>query len=116
MSDIKLSEDQLAMLKRCLNSVVVYEDLSDADRQIIKFLAKSGYVRLKSRSETHSNDYVFAIKSVPISASITEEGKAFLATIEQDDFRFRKTNNLARFSLIVSGIATLISLIALFTD
>lgn len=108
---MKLSDDQLAMLRKTAEEPVSYEGLTDADRIVLKYLASKKFVQIKSVSRSYDHDGVFQSTATPVSASITEEGKAFLATLDSEDLRNRQTRYRANASLIISGLALLIAVL-----
>lgn len=114
---MKLSKEQLDLLKQSDQRPIVYEGLSQSERDSLSYLSELGYVSIEMALDPHqSNNGVVSLGSTPASASITEKGKAFLATDMEDNLRFQKTNRLATIALILSGIAIIVSIIALFAN
>ena len=110
---MKLSADQLAILKKVSSAPVSYEGLTEADKNVLKYLSKMKYVRIESISVSRTAPGFFGLSSEPISASITEKGKSFLATLEDDDLRYKQTKLRANISLGVSILAVVIAILTL---
>ena len=105
-----LSDDQLQMLIRCQNPLQ-FQELSDSEKAICRFLAKQGLVTIKSHTEVSHDSSVF--RSVADTASITENGKSYLSTAATDAERYKKQRRLDIYALIIAGIALAVSIAAL---
>lgn len=110
----RLSTDQLLALKRLNNESIHYESFSESEMEIIRFLKSRGYVRINAIPASQSSNGVMCMHYVNTDVVITEEGKAYLATMLEDDSRFMKTFRIDYLSLAVAIVALIFSAIALF--
>ena len=110
----RLSTEQLLVLQKLNNETIHYESFSESEKEILRFLKSRRYIKIHTNPESHSSNGVQRMYFVNSNVMITEEGKAYLATVDEDDSRFTKTFRIDYLSLAVAIVALIFSAIALF--
>lgn len=110
----RLSPDQLLVLQKLNNENIHYESFSESEKEIVRFLNSQRYIKIHTIPKSHSSNGVLRLHYVNADVMITEEGKAYLATVQEDDSRFTKTFRIDYLSLAVAIVALIFSAIALF--
>ena len=75
----RLTPQQSELLQRIATSRISFQDLSDNEQVIVKFLRDLEYVKISSKWErTPNTTLIFQSKMVFTDVSITEKGKQYL--------------------------------------
>lgn len=107
----QLTTSQIKMLKSISKaSPLAYTSLSEHERSTCDFLKDLGYISFSTVSRMENKNGCSQFWEETESVSVTELGKAYLAWLHTDKFRFTVPNLI---NAVLSIIAIIISLFAL---
>lgn len=109
-----LSPNQLEMLKTLARvPKIKTSNLSDQQLEVCKHLETLGYASIEKVSYGVNYSGIMRPEELA-SVSITEGGKAFLATLDIDRIRYQHPYRLSIISTVIAGLALLLSLLSLY--
>ena len=106
-----LSKHQLSLLLKC-KSDLDCSNISAEDLSVYRYLAKLGYVRIKSSSYGEASYGGYSFRSKAETVHITEAGNTYLETFNTDNKRYKHKLRIDLAALIISLAAFVISILA----
>ena len=103
---IEINKEQYKMLKQISRTKILqYDSLSLRQQDLCKFLSEKGFMTAISKSKTVNSEYNFDI-AIIYAYEINQSGEAQI-------YAFKSKFYQIRFSMIMSAISVIISIIAL---
>lgn len=112
---IRLSKEQLSMLKRCMKAELDCTKLSSKELEIITFLENNQLISTYRKPVIQIlNGQPNPYKGSLLSAKISEYGKSYIVEKTIDEKRYKHPFIVSIIAILISALALLLSALSLY--